>query len=51
MVRPEAGSEAETSQAEQFRQEVRAFLAANLTKDLAEAPRTSLLISEVPQQS
>lgn len=51
MVRPEAGSEAETSQAEQFRREVRAFLAANLTKDLAEAPRTSLLISEVPQQS
>lgn len=36
---------------ERFRQEVRAFLAANLTTELAEAPRTSLLISEIPQQA
>ncbi|MDP3403488.1 MAG: acyl-CoA dehydrogenase family protein [Brevundimonas sp.] len=50
MIELEAGPEVEPSQAEAFRQEVRAFLAANLTKELADAPRTSLLISEIPQQ-
>lgn len=33
-----------------FREEVRTFLASHLTPDLAEAPRTSLLISHEPQQ-
>ncbi|HEV2362969.1 MAG TPA: acyl-CoA dehydrogenase family protein [Caulobacteraceae bacterium] len=39
-----------TSDLDDFRQEVRAFLAANLTPDLAQAPRTSQLISAEPQQ-
>lgn len=35
---------------EVFRQEVRAFLAVELTPDLAQAPRTSQLIAAEPQQ-
>lgn len=36
--------------ADAFRKEVRAFLAAELTTDLAQAPRTSQLIGAEPQQ-
>ncbi len=50
MVLQDAAAEDAKPQADAFRQEVRAFLAANLTRDLKEAPRTSLLINEVPQQ-
>lgn len=50
MITQHVDAEAVDLESDAFRQEVRGFLAANLTPDLAQAPRTSQLISAEPQQ-